>query len=173
VKGFEAMRLSKLLAIILLGSAMAAPALISVEAATAKKPKAAPVQKEATTGQEAVHKVCDGCHNTEIVMDTPKDYDEWHDTIQDMIDRGARGTPHEFDLVMQYIYENMTTVNVNNGIADDLKVVLGANDQQVDEIVAHRVKTPFKDLDDLLATVPGLDGPALKAKSRMIYFKTL
>lgn len=130
-------------------------------------------EKEAKTQMEAVHKVCDGCHNTQLVMDTPKDYDEWHATMEAMIDRGARGTPAEFDLVMQYIYENMTTVNVNTGIPDDLKVVLGATDDQVSQIMARRATQPFKDLDDLVKSVPGLDAEALEAKKRMIYFQTL
>ena len=48
---------------------------------------------EATTPVAAATKVCSGCHTMQIVMDTPKDYDAWHDTVQAMVDRGARGTP--------------------------------------------------------------------------------
>ena len=91
------MKPTKLLAA-LMGAAILCLGTV-LQPAPAKKAKAAPVQKEATTPQEAVHKVCDGCHNTEIVMDTPKDYDEWKDTIDAMIDRGARGrcVPHRYD----------------------------------------------------------------------------
>src|SRR5665213_1745391 len=66
----------------------------------------------ARTPAGAVYKVCNGCHSTEVMMGTPKDYNDWHDTVQRMIDRGAIGTPEEFDLVMQFLYENLTTVDV-------------------------------------------------------------
>ncbi|HEU0096704.1 MAG TPA: hypothetical protein VFQ52_09630, partial [Rhizomicrobium sp.] len=37
-------------------------------------------QAEATTPQAAAVKICTACHAMQIVMDTPKDYDSWHDT---------------------------------------------------------------------------------------------
>ena len=123
----------------------------------------------AKTPAGAVNKVCNGCHSTEVVMSTPKDYNDWHDTVQRMIDRGAVGTPDEFDLVMQFLYENMTTVDVNNSDAESLRVVLNAPDSAVSAIVARRKKHPFKNLADL-ETIPGLNGPALAAKKRMIFF---
>jgi len=36
-------------------------------------------------------------------------------TVQKMIDRGARGTSDEFAQVMQYLFETVTTVDVNLG----------------------------------------------------------
>lgn len=152
----------------LLGGALLCAFLASAAAAvTVKHGK----EKEATTPQAAIHKVCDGCHNTEIVMDTPKDYDAWRDTIQDMINRGAKGAPAEFDLIMQYLYQNMTTVDVNHSDADMLQTVLGAPPEAVAAIMARRQTQPFKDLADLEASIPGLDGPALEAKRRMIFFQ--
>jgi competence protein ComEA len=117
----------------------------------------------------AVQKVCEGCHDMEIVMDTPMDYDAWHDTIQDMINRGAKGTDAEFNMILEYLYENMTTVDVNHSDADTLRVVLNAPDETVQTIMARRDIKPFKDLSDL-ETIPGIDGPALEAKKRMIFF---
>lgn len=125
--------------------------------------------KPATTPEGAVQKVCEGCHDTEIVMDTPKSYDEWVQTIKEMIDRGAVGTPAEFDLVMDYLYKNMTTVNVNTAQEDDLQVILDVPDSVAQEIVARRQAKPFKDLADL-ETIPGLDAPSLEARKRMIFF---
>ena len=123
----------------------------------------------AKTPAGAVNKVCNGCHSTEVVMSTPKDYNDWHDTVQRMIDRGAVGTPDEFDLVMQFLYENMTMIDVNSSDPESLRVVLNAPDSAVSAIVARRKKRPFKNLADL-ETIPGLNGPALAAKKRMIFF---
>lgn len=123
----------------------------------------------AKTPAGAIYKVCNGCHSTEVVMSTPKDYDDWHDTVQRMIDRGAIGTPDEFDLVMQFLFENMTTVDINHSDAETLRVVLKAPDSVVAAIVARRNKNPFKNLRDL-QTIPGLNAAVLAAKRRMIFF---
>jgi hypothetical protein len=123
----------------------------------------------ARTPEGAVNKICNECHSTEVVMETPKDYDDWHDTIQRMIDRGAKGTPEEFDLVAEFLYENMTTVDVNHSDADTLGVVLNAPDNAVAAILARRQTRPFKNLADL-ENIRGLNVPALEAKKRMIFF---
>lgn len=104
-------------------------------------------------------------------MDTPKDYDAWHDTVQEMVDRGAKGSPEEFDLVMQWLYQNMTTVDVNHADEDTLAATLHASPPAVAAIVARRKSQPFKNLADLEASIPGLDRAALDAKKRMIFFQ--
>lgn len=163
------MTLSKSIAL-LLGSAALCLGFVSVtHAATAKKAAAPKVVKEATTSQEAIHKVCDGCHDTQIVMDTPKSYDEWHDTVQSMIDRGARGTPHEFDLIMDYLYQNMSTVDVNHSDADTIETVLQVNEDTAKAIMAQRDKQRIPDLATL-EKIPGVDAPTVEAKKRMIFF---
>jgi competence protein ComEA len=120
---------------------------------------------------QAVQKICTGCHSLEIVMDTPKDYDAWHDTVQSMIDRGANGTQEEFGLVMQFLFENMTPVDVNHADAETLEAVLHASPAQAQAIIDRRQKRPFKDLADLEAGIQGLDHAALDAKKRMIFFQ--
>jgi DNA uptake protein ComE-like DNA-binding protein len=104
-------------------------------------------------------------------MDTPRDYDAWHDTVQEMLNRGARGSADELDLVMQFLFENMTTVDVNHADAESLQAVLHAGPAQVKTIMARRDKQPFRNLADLEAAVPGLDRAALEAKKRMIFFQ--
>jgi hypothetical protein len=126
---------------------------------------------DATTPDAAIHKVCTACHDLQIVMDTPKDYNDWHDTVQVMIGRGANGSPDEFDLVMQFLYENMTKVDVNHADEDTLAATLHASPEAVAAIVTRRKTKPYKDLADLEASVPGLDRAALDAKKRMIFFQ--
>jgi len=107
----------------------------------------------------------------QIVMDTPKDIDAWHDTVQAMLDRGAQATPEELDLVMQFLFENVTTVDVNHADTETLATVLHAPQSAVDAIMAHRQARPFKDLSDLENRVPGLDRALLDSKKRMIFFQ--
>jgi hypothetical protein len=128
-------------------------------------------QPEATTPQGAVAKVCSACHALQIVMDTPKDIDSWHDTVQSMIDHGARGTPDEFELVMDFLFQNMTTIDVNHADRETLMAVLHAPQAAADAIVARRASHPFKDLADLESSVPGLDKPLMDGKKRMIFFQ--
>lgn len=126
---------------------------------------------EVETPQAAAVKVCSGCHTMQIVMDTPKDYDAWHDTVQSMIDRGAQGSSDEFDLVMQFLFENMTTVDVNHADPEALATVLHTSQDIAASIVARRNVRPFKDLNDLEGAIPGLDRALLQAKKRMIFFQ--
>lgn len=122
------------------------------------------------TPAAAAVKICAACHSMQIVMDTPKDYDAWHDTVQSMIDRGASGSPEEFELVMQFLFENMTTVDINHADEETLSTVLHASSADADSIMARRTSRPFKDLKDLESAVPGLNRPLLESKKRMIFF---
>ena len=146
-------------------------AFCCVFACTTPSWQALPQEAEAPTPGDAVHKICTACHDLQIVMDTPKDYDAWHDTVQEMIDRGASGTPAEFDLVMQWLYQNMATVDVNHADDDTLAATLHASPTAVAAIVARRKSQPFKNLADLETSIPGLDKAALDAKKRMIFFQ--
>jgi hypothetical protein len=128
-------------------------------------------QAEATTPQAAAVKICTACHAMQIVMDTPKDYNSWHDTVQSMIDHGAQGTPDEFGLVMDFLFQNMTTIDVNHADQETLMGVLHAPQAAADAIVARRASHPFKDLADLESAVPGLDKALLDGKKRMIFFQ--
>ena len=107
----------------------------------------------------------------QMVMDTPRDIDNWHETVQAMINRGARGTPEEFDLVMQFLWENMTPVDVNHADAETLAATLHAPPAVAEAIIARRAKSPFKDLAELESAVPGLDRAVLENKKRMIFFQ--
>lgn len=160
LQGLGSVVLSGGLAVCLCGGFFLIPAqLFSARAAEAETPQAAAV------------KVCSACHTLQIVMDTPRDYDAWHDTVQSMIDRGAQGSADEFDLVMQFLFENVTTVDVNHADRETLATVLHTSEAIADLIIARRDARPFTDLDDLEIAIPGLDRGLLQSKKRMIYFQ--
>jgi len=125
---------------------------------------------EATTPEAAAVKICSGCHGMQLVTDTPRDWEAWHDTVQKMIDRGARGTPDEFDLVMDFLFQNVTPIDVNHADQGSLRAILHTSQQTADAIIARRTSRPFKDLADL-KSVPGLDKKLLEGKKRMIFFQ--
>lgn len=125
---------------------------------------------EATTPQSAAVKICSSCHGMQMVTDTPRDYDAWHDTVQKMIDRGARGTPEEFDLVMDFLFQNVTPIDVNHADQESLMAILHTSQQTAEAIITRRASRPFKDLADL-ESMPGLDKSVLEGKKRMIFFQ--
>ena len=131
----------------------------------------APAFGQATgTPESAAVKICSSCHGMQMVTDTPRDYDAWHDTVQKMIDRGARGTPEEFDLVMDFLFQNVTPIDVNHADQESLMAILHTSQQTADAIITRRASRPFKDLADL-ESVPGLDKAVLEGKKRMIFFQ--
>ena len=107
----------------------------------------------------------------QMVMDTPRDYDTWHDTVQKMIDRGARGTPDEFDLVMDFLFQNVTPIDVNHADQETLMAILRAPKAAADAIIARRATRPFQNLAELESAIPGLDRAVLDGKKRMIFFQ--
>ena len=71
--------------------------------------------------QRSIEIVCGKCHGLELVMDTPMGYDNWHDTVQKMVDQGADGTDEQFDDVMDYLHRTMTTIDVNHAEVGELR----------------------------------------------------
>jgi len=132
---------------------------------------ALPAGAQPETAEAITHRVCTGCHSLQVVMDTPKDFDTWHDTVQKMIDHGAQGTPDDFAQIMQYLFETMTTVDINHGDQDELMTVLHTNAETADAIIARRATHPFKDLAELEAAFPTLNRALLDSKKRMIFFR--
>jgi competence protein ComEA len=114
--------------------------------------------------------VCAKCHNLQIVMDTPMSYGAWHDTVQNMMDRGATGTDQQFADVMDYLHRTMTTIDVNTADADELQIVLQLPEATAQAILARRTTQKFTGLADL-KSVPGVDASTVEAKAKLIFFK--
>jgi len=119
---------------------------------------------------QSLQAVCGKCHNLQIVTNTPRSLDDWRDTMQKMVDRGASGTDDQYDDILDYLHRTMTTINVNSADADELATVLNASDSTVKLIIARRARKKFAGLADL-KTVPGVDASTVDSKSRMIYFQ--
>lgn len=119
--------------------------------------------------EAAFRQVCGRCHDTELVADTPRSYEDWEDTVQVMIEQGAKGSDAQFVSVMSYLYKTLTTINVNSADAEDLAAVLHAPPAVVDALVARRARRKFSDLADL-KTLPGLDPAVLDSKAGLIFF---
>jgi competence protein ComEA len=118
---------------------------------------------------QSLQAVCGKCHNLELVTSAQKSFDDWEDTMQMMIDRGARGTDQQYDDILDYLHRMQTTINVNDADAHELQVVLNVNAEVAAAIIARRGTSPFKGLDDLMS-VPGVESESLNTRSRLIFF---
>jgi hypothetical protein len=153
---------------IALGAGLLVPALFA--AAWAPLPGvAAPQPPDLARESRSLNAVCARCHNLEIV-DTPRSYDAWHDTVQKMVDQGALGTDEQLDDIMDYLHRTMTTIDVNSADADELEIVLNASEKAAQAIVARRRTKQIAGLADL-KSIPGIDAATVDAKARMIFFK--
>jgi competence protein ComEA len=131
---------------------------------------AAPPDSRLARESQSLKAVCAKCHNLQLVMDTPKSYGDWRDTVQQMVDRGASGTDEQFDDIMDYLHRTMTTINVNTALADELEIVLNVQDTTAQAIIARRSTQKFTGLAEL-KSVTGVDASTVDAKARLIFFK--
>lgn len=46
---------------------------------------------------------CSGCHPLDVTLGTRKSQDEWRDTVNDMLARGAQIFPDEVDILVTYL----------------------------------------------------------------------
>jgi competence protein ComEA len=144
--------------------------LVAVLFAAARGAEVAPPEPRLARESQSLKAVCAKCHNLQLVMDTPKSYDDWHDTVQKMVDRGASGTDEQFDDIMDYLHRTMTTINVNTALADELEIVLNVPETTAQAIIARRSTQKFTSLAGL-KSVPGVDASTVDAKARLIFFK--
>ena len=144
--------------------------LVAALFGTAQTAEVAPPDPRLTRESQSLKAVCGKCHNLQLVMDTPRSYDDWHDTVQQMVDRGASGTDEQFDDIMDYLHRTITTINVNTALADELEIVLNVSATTAQAIIARRSTQKFTGLADL-KSVSGVDASALDAKARLIFFK--
>jgi len=124
-------------------------------------------------GKEIVVRLCTECHGPENFRKVRHDKDEWSDSVGDMVDRGAKGTPAELEAVVDYLAQNFGTdskVNVNTAPLQELKAQLDFSVPEALAVIAYRQnKGAFKEWRDLLK-VNGVDPRKVEAKKEKMGF---
>ena len=128
------------------------------------------------TGMATTQKVCGSCHGAELVIGRQESRDAWGAIVEDMIQRGAKGTDDEFYEVVDYLATHFSKsspvvkINVNKATAKDLENSLRIPAKQAAAIVQQREeKGDFKSLDDL-EKVPGIDAGKIEANKKRLAF---
>ena len=121
-------------------------------------------------GKPPLIKVCNGCHDAQIVLANLKTPAEWAETLQNMAEQGADATPDEWRLIQQYLDANIALIAINKATADELQVTMDVPADLAAGVVKYRQeKGPFKSLDDL-KKVPGVDATKLEARQPRFVF---
>ena len=124
-------------------------------------------------GKEAVGKICLDCHDSGNFRKARFSTEEWTDSVEDMVQRGAKGTPEEIEAVVAYLTRNFgkdAPVRINTAPFAEIKVVLGFSVAEVRALLEYRDKNgELKSFDELLK-VPGIDAAKAQAQTARITF---
>jgi competence protein ComEA len=126
-------------------------------------------------GRQETEKLCKGCHEVARSVSIRQDRTGWEITMKKMAALGAKGTPQEFDAVLEYLVKNfageeLPPVNVNKATAIELESRLTLKRSEAAAIIQHRTKNgAFQSIDDL-KKVPGLDAAKIEAKKDRLSF---
>jgi competence protein ComEA len=124
-------------------------------------------------GKELVGKICMSCHDSGNFRRARFSSEEWSDSVADMVERGASGTPAEMEAVVAYLAKNFgrdAPVRINTAPFAEIRVVLGFTVAEVRAVLDYREKNgELKSFEELLK-VPGIDaGKAETQKSRIAF----
>jgi len=124
-------------------------------------------------GRDTVAKVCLECHGASNFRKVRLDRDEWWDQVNEMLDRGAKGTDEEMAAVVEYLAQNFgkeSKVRVNTAPLAELRAVLGFTVEESKAVIAYREeKGSFHEWRDLLK-VPSLDAKKIEEKKDRMTF---
>ena len=124
-------------------------------------------------GKEVVAKVCTECHDTSNIRKLRIPRNEWSDKMDDMVDRGAKGTDQEMMAILDYLTQNFgpdSRIFVNTAPFSELKSVLQLTNDETTAVVEYRQKNGnFQQWRDLLK-VAGVDGKKIEAKKDLLAF---
>jgi len=80
----------------------AVAALLMIGAARGQKPEASSSKGASTVDKEAFERVCGACHTTAMI-DGYRSEPDWRQTVDNMIETGAKGSKEDFERVMRYL----------------------------------------------------------------------
>jgi competence protein ComEA len=124
---------------------------------------------EAAADKKAFETVCGACHTVSLVTGLRSE-EEWTETIQKMVNLGAKGSDEQFDRVMWFLLSTLTKVDVNTATASQIAPVLDISDATAEAVIKRRTEIgKFKALDDL-KKIPGVDSAKLEARKDRIGF---
>ena len=101
-------------------------------------------------------RVCGKCHDGTRIVEGRKLREQWEETVDRMVTRGAVGSDEDFDVILYYLVSAFGRVNVNTSGAEDIGQVLHLEVKEAEAIVQYRAEHGrFADFE-ALTKVPGI-----------------
>lgn len=124
-------------------------------------------------GKAEVARLCTECHGPANFRRMRHDRDEWTDSVADMVERGAKGTPAELTAVVDYLTLNFgpgSKVNMNTAPLEEIKVQLEFSVPESQAVIDYRRQNGgFKEWQDVLK-VPGVEKSKVESKKDKMGF---
>ncbi|HEY7501559.1 MAG TPA: helix-hairpin-helix domain-containing protein [Vicinamibacterales bacterium] len=114
--------------------------------------------------------MCGKCHDAARIVQGRRFREQWEETLDKMVAKGATGSDEDFDAIMTFLLTAYGRVNINAAPADDIGSVLHLETSQAEAIVKFRDDHgKFADFD-ALTKVPGANVEALqKARDAIVF----
>ena len=110
-------------------------------------------------------RVCGSCHSVTLISDV-KSLPEWEETVDSMIERGAKASSAERAEVLRWLAHNYSRTNINQAPAQELMAVLEIEPTDADSIVAHR---PYHSFPELTGANPTCAKQLEDQKDRIVF----
>src|ERR1022692_909435 len=92
-------------------------------------------------GKEIVARICLECHDSGNFRKARLTSEAWADSVANMVERGAKGTPAEIETVVAYLAKNFgegAPVRINTAPFAEIRLVLGFTVAEVRALLDYR-----------------------------------
>ena len=121
--------------------------------------------------KKTVAAVCGACHDVDTAVGMRRTKAGWKATVDVMVDRGARATDEEIDIIIEYLARYFGMVNVNRASAKEIEDVLEISPENAEAIVQYRAQNGDINGLETLKKVPALDAKVIEERKDRILFK--
>src|ERR1019366_1624418 len=94
-------------------------------------------------GKEIAGRICLQCHDSANFRKARLTSEQWADSVADMVERGAKGTPAEIEAVVAYLAKNFgqgAPVRINTAPFAEIRAVLSFTVAEVRALLDYREK---------------------------------
>ena len=119
---------------------------------------------------KAFERTCGACHDSSTALSGRHTRAEWQSVVDDMVSRGADGTPAELREIVNWLGRHYGNIRVNALSARDLQQEMELTASEAAAIVDYRTKNgPFANFDAVKKTA-GVDPSKLEPYTDSIVF---
>lgn len=127
-------------------------------------------------GRQTVERVCGNCHTAELVSDRRGDLQTWTQTVNTMLNRGAKATPEEAVEIAAYLASqfgsdvSVLPIRINQYKTAELELALEIPEKEAEAIVNYRATNGRIKSWEELVRISGVDPLKLGLKRERIEY---